>query len=512
MIFVRSQIFCFIIQIIFAQNLTNSIIPLQNCLASIEVIYQSSSSYSAAISQNCETITVFTYPRTNEEVVTVINCAKQSGRTVTARSGGHSYESYSLSSDIIIDLIHFDQLTIHKANLSATIGSGQWIGNVHWNLKQEKLLLPSGSCESVGIGGHAVSLIADGIIEMTLVTPQGEIKTVNKDLEPELFWALRGCGSGSFGIVTTFLMKVFPDEQGHSMVTYHFPSESAHRVLKQYSGHASLLPNNIHCLLYFEAVVGGVQALLITINRIGTLEEHKKDPAIINFLKLFPTPESTEEFFFTSQNDMIYEPEGKNRMEFLTNRNATHYSALEKTAGLLVDGELSDLAIFQIINGPWMQDPSLVGQPMFIIFENMGGKISTPETETCFIHRSPTLLSLELNFEWDAAFENEKRIDAINKWRHCVYQHTSQKVYNNYVWATADFASYYGDNLNRLVDLKKRVDPDNIFKFAISIPTDMKDINRVTTARDYQCSTFHNLLPDGEISSSAFSSSVPFKL
>ncbi len=70
-------------------------------------------------------------------------------------------------------------------------------------------------------GGHgplssSYGLAVDNVLEIRIVTPDGELCTVNPCLNPDLFWALRGGGGGTFGVVTSVTMKAYPAPQATS--------------------------------------------------------------------------------------------------------------------------------------------------------------------------------------------------------------------------------------------------------------------------------------------------------
>ena len=90
--------------------------------------------------------------------------------------------------------------------------------------------LPAGSCPSVGVSGvtfgggmglaaRAFGLTVDNLIGVQIVTADGRIRTVNKNTDPDLLWALRGGGGGNFGIVTQFTFNVHPlPRSGHLLL------------------------------------------------------------------------------------------------------------------------------------------------------------------------------------------------------------------------------------------------------------------------------------------------------
>ena len=102
------------------------------------------------------------------------------------------------------------------------IGAGSSLGSVYEALASSHLAIPAGSCFPVGVAGHSLGggfgllgrpfgLACDSVLSMEVVDASGKILTVSEQENPDLFWALRGGGNGSFGVVTNFN---FPDQRG----------------------------------------------------------------------------------------------------------------------------------------------------------------------------------------------------------------------------------------------------------------------------------------------------------
>ena len=78
---------------------------------------------------------------------------------ITARSGGHSYEKYSLggrNNVLVVDLTNINHIEIDSNAKTAKIGAGNRLGVIYYKLSQAGFLIPAGTCPSVGIGGHAL--------------------------------------------------------------------------------------------------------------------------------------------------------------------------------------------------------------------------------------------------------------------------------------------------------------------------------------------------------------------
>lgn len=97
------------------------------------------------------------YPSSSADIAKALKCASSAGVKVSARGGGHSYASYGLGSGdggFTIDLSSFKNITVDSKGL-ATIGGGSRLGDIYLALNDKGWAVAAGSCNGVGIGGHA---------------------------------------------------------------------------------------------------------------------------------------------------------------------------------------------------------------------------------------------------------------------------------------------------------------------------------------------------------------------
>ncbi|KAK6064225.1 6-hydroxy-D-nicotine oxidase 1 [Seiridium cupressi] len=138
-----------------------------------------------------------------------------------ARAGGHGATEAlaSATNAIQIDFRNLNQVKLSNDGQTATIGGGATVKAVVGKLMQSGKQAVTGICECVGIsapilgGGHGwlqgqYGLLADQVISARLVLASGEAVTVSEDLNPDLFWAIRGAGH-NFGLVTEWRYRVY---------------------------------------------------------------------------------------------------------------------------------------------------------------------------------------------------------------------------------------------------------------------------------------------------------------
>ena len=154
-----------------------------------------------------------------EDVAEVIAFAREHGIGIAVRSGGHSFAGYSSTSGIVIDLT--PQRSVVLTGGVAKVGAGTRLGELYDALLPHGLAIPAGTCPSVGIGGltlgggHGIlgrmyGLTLDHLTRARVVLASGRVVDCDERDHADLFWALRGAGSGNFGVVTSFTFRPRP--------------------------------------------------------------------------------------------------------------------------------------------------------------------------------------------------------------------------------------------------------------------------------------------------------------
>lgn len=154
--------------------------------------------------------------RSAKDVSAAVRCAVANNIPVAVRSGGHSVAGHSTcDGGMIIDCSRIDAVQVlDQAAGRVRIGTGATWKMVAEALRPHGLAISSGDSTSVGVGGLTLGggvgwmvrkygLAIDNLVAAEIVTADGSIRTVSADEHPDLFWAIRG-GGGNFGIVTYF--------------------------------------------------------------------------------------------------------------------------------------------------------------------------------------------------------------------------------------------------------------------------------------------------------------------
>jgi hypothetical protein len=153
------------------------------------------------------------------EVSRVVNLAGENGLELAIRSGGHSTAGHSVcEGGIVLDLSNMKGLEIDTEAQTAWAEAGLTAGELTTALGTHGLAVGFGDTGSVGIGGITLGggvgylvrkygLTIDNMLAAEVVTADGQIRHVDEQTHPDLFWAIRG-GGGNFGVVTRFKFQL----------------------------------------------------------------------------------------------------------------------------------------------------------------------------------------------------------------------------------------------------------------------------------------------------------------
>ncbi|KAF2496425.1 putative glucooligosaccharide oxidase [Lophium mytilinum] len=175
-----------------------------------------------------------TYPESAEQVAAIVKCAADAKLKVQPRCGGHSYGNYGIGGTngaIVVDLKHFQQFSMDNSTWTATIGGGTLLNDVTKRLHAAGgRAMAHGTCPQVGIGGHATigglgptsrmwGSALDHVEEVEVVLANSSIIRASATENSDVLFALKGAGA-SFGIITEF--KVRTEAEPSEVVQYNF--------------------------------------------------------------------------------------------------------------------------------------------------------------------------------------------------------------------------------------------------------------------------------------------------
>ena len=167
-------------------------------------------------------------PTNASHVQAAVVCGRRHGVRLRVRSGGHDYEGLSYSSKrpevfAVVDLSNLRGVRIDKQNSTAWVDSGATLGEPYYAVAQasNQLAFPAGLCPTIGVGGHLsgggfgtllrkYGLALDNVLDALLVDARGRLLDRDDAMGPVVFWAIRGSGGESFGVVLSWQVRLVP--------------------------------------------------------------------------------------------------------------------------------------------------------------------------------------------------------------------------------------------------------------------------------------------------------------
>ena len=409
------------------------------------------------------------------DVAAAVRWADRFDVRLVARSGGHSYAGYSSTGDgVVLDLSRLRGVRV--AGGRVTVGPGAQLIDVQRALTRRGLTVPSGSCPSVGIGGLALGgghglagrrfgLTSDNLRAARIVTADGRVRHADADTNEDLFWACRGGGGGNFGIVTALTLETHR-VAGGAWFSVSWPWSQAEQALAEWQRFAPEAPPALTSIFSLGTTGGSGPP------RVAAVGQYLGDLAKLR---------------------RLVRPLTGVAGASLSSGSSSYFSLVLRWAGCL-DGGLaachrSTRSSFHAKSdyfdkrlGPrgratmidWIErrqhNPSLGSGALLL--DAYGGALNRPAPDaTAFVHRDMlfSLQYLAYSGGGTAGRASGRWINGV--WR-ALRPHVSGEAYQNYIdpqlehWQRA----YYGSNLERLREIKKRVDPDFRFRFRQAIP------------------------------------------
>lgn len=157
-------------------------------------------------------------PRTRDEAATVLAWSAEHGVPVSPRSGGHSFDGFSIQNHaVILDLGALRSVSLDEEGALVRAMCGATNIDIAKAIGAKDHAVPLGDCPTVGLGGlvtgggfgycsRRLGLTSDVLAEAVLIRPDGTIVTVSETENRDLFWACRG-GGGAVGVVTDFVLR-----------------------------------------------------------------------------------------------------------------------------------------------------------------------------------------------------------------------------------------------------------------------------------------------------------------
>lgn len=401
---------------------------------------------------------------TTAEVQAAVRAARAADLPIAVRGGGHSVAGHGIADDaLVVSLAAMRQVTVDPAGRRADAGGGALWEDVDGATTAHGLAVPGGTFVDTGIGGLTLGggigwlmplagLTCDNLVAAEVVTADGSVALAGEGGDRDLLWALRG-GGGNFGVVTRFSYRLGPVGAIHGGFL-RYPVAAAPEVLARVERLIAEHPTATMPTLTIRRNpdFGHVISLLL-----GIVDG--SDPEPILAILRDGLPRVAEDI-----GPMTYP-----QLQAITGLipfGMRHYWK----GHFLRDLDGATLAAVADVAG----HADAAGQSFVLIEGIVGAGRTEPEGGAAFGQRAARWNASAL-----AIWESPSDDDAAVRWARRVADllagaSLSGGGYVNYspVDETAERvqATYGGERWNRLVAVKRRYDPDNVFRFNHNIP------------------------------------------
>ncbi|KAK9091529.1 hypothetical protein Sjap_024706 [Stephania japonica] len=420
-------------------------------------------------------------------------CPRIHGIQIRIRSGGHDYEGLSYMSDVpflIIDLFNLNSVSVDLEDESAWVQAGATLGEVYYRIAEKSSTygFPAGSCPTVGVGGHIsgggfglmlrkFGLAADNVIDAHIINADGKFLD-RKSMGEDLFWAIRGGGGASFGVIVSWKIKLVPVPP--TVTTFEIiRSSSATALVHKWQSIADKLDKD----LFLGVIIG-----------VNSNQEGKRSVEVIFHSMYLGGAEKLLQLMETQFPELELKREEclelswiKSVLYFANFRNGeTPDVLLQRIPGSIQASKFKSDYVrepisIKALEGLW--EILVQEEKSMLIFTPYGGRMSEiSDSAIPFPHRGGNIYKIQYLVSW----EDQEGTNSTRKhlsWMRRLYSYMRPYVYKlpraayfnyrdldlgrNKFNGTATYEEakiwglkYFKGNFDRLVEVKKKVDPN----------------------------------------------------
>ena len=406
-----------------------------------------------------------------DDVVQTVELACSQHVPLAVRGGGHGVAGHALcDGGVVIDLSQLRDVMVNTAIGTARVGGGALWSDVDRATQEFGLATPGGIVSTTGVGGLTLGggygwlgrlhgLAADNVESFEVVTADGRVLTAHAGEHDNLFWGLRG-GGGNFGVVTALefrLHRVGPDVLFGPTI---HRLEDAPAVLRHYRDFAEdaprectvyvdfftapplpFLPRDLHGRKLVALVQCFVGDLGVGEQTLAPLRSFGRPVADLVAVRPYTAVQSF--------SDATYEKGWRNYW------NAHNLAVLDDSAIATLVGLAATLP---------------TPQSDIIVFQLGGAIADVPPEATAYPHRDARFV-VSPGARWSHPLHDEACLGWVRRCHAALADHATGGAYVNFIAERYGRArEAFGVNYPRLAEVKRRYDPDNIFRSTHNVP------------------------------------------
>lgn len=420
---------------------------------------------------------------TPEDVAETLAFVRRQGLELATRNGGHCFGGRSTTRGVLIDMSPMGYVSL--SGEVATVGGGALSGHVYEALQEHGRAIPAGTCPSVGMAGVTLGgglgilgrrygVTSDSLVAAQIVLADGRTLELDERRHEDLFWAIRGAGAGNFGVVTSLVFRTVPAPTvTNAHLTWPFAEAAA--VIEAWQVWAPDGPDELAASLKLTASGGEEPAPSVDVyaafqsgesdltDLLAELVDRAGSDPSFSFVRTMSFPETRRFWANLGVEDAATGDVGE------AEAPRVYLIAKSEFFARPLPAEAIEALVATFAEG-WT-----AGEERELDFMPWGGAYNRVRPgATAFIHRSERFQLKHAAAVPPAA--SAARPEAARAWVSrswaSVHSWGSGRVFQNFVdldledWPTA----YYGDNYERLLQIKARYDPHGVFRSPQSIP------------------------------------------
>mgnify|MGYP000846907124 FL=1 len=434
----------------------------------------------------------------SSDVARCINWARKEGVALATKGGGHNYEGASSTAGLLINTRSMDRIRVDREAKTLVVGSGVLNGAILNELKTGNLMLPIGTCPQVGVCGLTLGggigensrwagMTCDRLRSTRLVLANGEAVNASDRENSDLFWACRGAGGGNFGIHTELVFELVPLVSPVTSIVelVYQGRDAAIEVFQAVDQLMQKPPNGLSGFMFVstsptlgdrpgEDVATGkaldpkrFPGTLVQLNYQGSKQELAR--LIEPLLKIARSAR------VDSPGELVFEQpfwEAQLTSLAVPDQEPHGFSSASRFANKPLSlGTVKEL-VNRLLEAPFAQRERNASVELMCWG---GGVINEVKPDAmAYVHRNSTTIA-RVSTWWTAATavaEQKQMLDWMTGTYDLIKDDCQNESFQNFPnplvtdWKTA----YHGQNLQKLVNIKQRMDPQNVFRHAQSIP------------------------------------------
>jgi UDP-N-acetylenolpyruvoylglucosamine reductase len=400
------------------------------------------------------------------DVIRTVNFARNNDLLLSVRCGGHNAGGLGICDDgVVLDLSGIKYTNVDPVAKTVVAGGGCTWSDVDHATHAFRMATPSGIISTTGVGGltlgggighftRQLGLTIDNLLSVDMVLADGSFVTANADQNQDLFWAVRG-GGGNFGVVTAFKFKLHPVDMVYAgPILYEI--EEAEEAMRWYCDYIrKKAPNDLSGFFAF-----------LTIPPDPMFPEHLHMKIMCGVIWAYSGP--------LEQTDKVFEPVRSFKKPALDLAGPMPHPVLQSLFDRLYSpglqwywkadffDEMTDEAITKhIIFGSSL--PTMLSSMHLYPVNGAASKVR--KNETAWNYRDAVWAEVIIGVDPDPA--NKELISdwAMQYWK-TLHPFSAGGAYVNFMMEEGEnrVKAAYGENYKRLVTIKNKYDPDNLFR------------------------------------------------